>query len=282
MRAKELYQRAVRWLLAVLAGMVLAAGCSGNPNQRQTDNILEIRPGILEGYLKPEALPNSAALLPPPPAAGSAADELDLTISRKSLAYKGTSRWELATLDANLMFPRAAESFSCALGIPITKKHTPHLYMLLRRTLSDAGFSTYHAKSQYQRKRPFAVNYEPICTPDEEEFLLTNGSYPSGHTAIGWAWALILSEIAPGRADAVLARGRAFGKSRIICNVHWYSDVAEGRIMGAAAVARLHADSAFKADLEAAKDEVAAARARGLRPRRDCEAEAKALAQDPF
>jgi acid phosphatase (class A) len=47
-------------------------------------------------------------------------------------------------------------------------------------------------------------------------------------------------------------------------------------------VARLHADSAFKTDLEAAKTEVAAARARGLKPRRDCEAEASALAQDPF
>ena len=108
-----------------------------------------------------------------------------------------------------------------------------------------------------------------------------DGSYPSGHTAIGWAWALILTEIAPGQADAILARGRAFGKSRNICNVHWHSDVVEGRFMGAAAVARLHADPAFRAELESARAELAAVRAKGLKPMRDCEAEAEALAQYP-
>jgi len=51
-----------------------------------------------------------------------------------------------------------------------------------------------------------------------------------------------------------------FGQSRIICNVHWQSDVNQGRIMGAATVARLHADPGFLADLEAAKAEIAALR----------------------
>jgi NADPH:quinone reductase-like Zn-dependent oxidoreductase len=46
--------------------------------------------------------------------------------------------------------------------------------------------------------------------------------------------------------------------------VHWESDVIEGRFIGAAAVARLHADATFLADLEAAKTELAAVRAHGL------------------
>ena len=108
---------------------------------------------------------------------------------------------------------------------------------------------------------------------------MKDGSYPSGHTAIGWAWALILCEIAPEQTDAILARGRAFGQSRVICNVHWHSDVVEGRFMGAAAVARLHVDPAFRAEIEAAKAELAAVRAKGLKPTRDCQAEADALAR---
>jgi len=68
-------------------------------------------------------------------------------------------------------------------------------------------------------------NGAPVCTPEDEEVLRKDGFYPSGHTALGWAWALILTEIAPDRADAILARGRAFGVSRNICNVHWHSDV---------------------------------------------------------
>ena len=74
-----------------------------------------------------------------------------------------------------------------------------------------------------------------------------SGSYPSGHTAIGWAWALVLCEIAPEQTEAILARGRAFGESRMVCNVHWQSDVIEGRFMGASVVARLHAEPQFRA-----------------------------------
>ncbi len=264
--------------LLVLSCMAITAGCSSFEKERQPVEVPEIHPGILAGYLQPEALPNSLTLLPPPPAEGSAALALDEEVSRKSLALRDTARRELATEDANLMFPQAAGTFSCALGIPITAQDTPHLYMLLRRTLTDAGLSTYRAKNHYQRTRPFVVNQQPTCTPDEEPQLMKDGSYPSGHTAIGWAWALILTEIAPERADAILARGRAFGESRNICNVHWHSDVVEGRFMGAATVARLHADPAFRAELEAARAEYVAVCAKGLRPTRDCQAEADALA----
>ena len=45
---------------------------------------------------------------------------------------------------------------------------------------------------------------------------------------MGWAWALILSELAPDRADAILARGLAYGESRAVCGVHYASDVEAG------------------------------------------------------
>jgi acid phosphatase (class A) len=73
---------------------------------------------------------------------------------------------------------------------------------------------------------------------------------------VGWAWALILTELFPDHADAILKRGWEYGISRMVCNVHWHSDVVAGRAMGAATVARLHADKEFMADLEAAKREV--------------------------
>ena len=272
----------IRKMLLTLAIILAIAGCSSVDTVKIPAEVPEIHPGLLAGYLPPEALPNSLALIPPPPEQGSAALAFDEEVSRKALALRDTPRWALATEDANLKFPGAAGTFSCALGIPITEQGTPHLYMLLRRTLADAGLSTYTAKNNYQRKRPFMVNEKPICTPEEEEGLRKDGSYPSGHTAIGWAWALILSEIAPERADAILARGRAYGESRVICNVHWHSDVVEGRFMGAAAVARLHADPVFLAELEAAKTEFAAARVKGVEPSRDCKTETESLSYDLF
>ncbi len=264
-------------IIFILGCILVIAGCANVDTKKIPIEVPEIHPGILAGYLQQDSLPNSLALIPPPPAQGSAALAFDEEVSRKALALRDTPRWELSIEDANLMFPEAAGAFSCALGIPITEQDTPHLYMLLRRSAADAGLSTYTAKKHYQRKRPFMINGEPVCTPEEEEGLRKDGSYPSGHTALGWAWALILTEIAPDRADAILARGRAFGESRNVCNVHWHSDVAEGRFMGAATVAKLHANPAFRDEIEAAKTEFAAVRARGLKSTRDCQAEADAL-----
>jgi acid phosphatase (class A) len=266
-----------KMVLSMIIALAVFVSCSSFQKQSEPAEVAEIRPGILAGYLRSEELPNSLVLLPPPPAEGSAGLALDRDVSLKSFAIRGTPRWTLATRDAEMMFPDAAETFSCALNAPITEQDTPHLYRLLRRTLADAAFSTFSAKKKYQRMRPFMVNGEPICRPDQEKHLKNDGSYPSGHTAFGWAWALILTEIAPERTDAILARGRAFGQSRIICNVHWHSDVVEGRFVGSATVARLHADPAFRAELEAAKAEFAVVRSNGLKPTRDCKNEVDAL-----
>jgi acid phosphatase (class A) len=234
--------------------------CTGEKVPAAADvptQVNEIAPGLLAGYLSPDELPNSLELLPPPPEEGSAAFALDRETSSAYHELRGTERWDRAIQDAELHFPEAAEAFSGILGISITEDDTPRLYMLLRRTLTDAGLSTYAAKNHYVRQRPFMLNNEPICTPEDEEALRNDGSYPSGHTAVGWAWALILCEIFPEQTDAILARGRAFGESRMVCNVHWQSDVNAGRFMGAATVARLHADPGFMADLAAAKAEAA-------------------------
>ncbi len=264
-------------LVVALIYVGLPAGCASSGTLSQPSAMPEIVPGFVAGYLPQNALPNSLALLPPPPVAGSAALAYDEEINGKTLTLRGTPRWMLANEDANLMFPAAAGTFSCALNTRITEQDTPRLYMLLRRTLTDAGLSTYAAKDHYKRTRPFGVNKEAICAADERKTYVEDGSYPSGHSAVGWAWALILTEISPGDTDAILARGRAFGDSRLVCNVHWQSDVTEGRFMGASAVARLHADQTFRADLKAAKSEFDAVRAKGLSPLRDCLAEAAAL-----
>ncbi|MBI5589153.1 MAG: phosphatase PAP2 family protein [Deltaproteobacteria bacterium] len=270
-----------RRLLLVLVSVVVMAGCACYDGRSKPAAVSEIHPGFLEGYLSPNEIPSSLALVPPPPAEGSAAFALDEEISQKSFALRDTPRWLLAVSDANLTFPHAAGAFSCALNAPITEEDTPHLYKLLRRSLTDLGRSTGTAKDHYKRMRPFARNKEPMCTPDDKAALEKNGSYPSGHTAAGWGWALILSEISPEQTNAILARGLSFGESRNVCNVHWHSDVVQGRLIAAGTVARLHADPAFCADLDAARAELAAARNKGMKPTRDCSAEAAALAIKP-
>lgn len=243
-----------------------------------TEQIQEIAPGFLQGYMTSEDQLDSKEFVPPAPGKDSARQAMDNAWANNMLKLRGTARWEQAIRDADLHFPAAAEAFSCALGIPITEEGAPDLYMLLRRTLTDVGLASYSAKNAYQRERPFMINGQPTCTPDDEEALRKDGSYPSGHTSIGWGWALILIELSPGQTDAIAARGRSFGESRNVCNVHWYSDVVAGRLVGAAAVAKLHESKQFLAAMDAARSDITRARAAGLTPTVDCEAEARALA----
>jgi acid phosphatase (class A) len=254
-----------------LIGVAIMVWCSAAAAQDTP------KPKAVLGYLQRDMLPDSLRLLPAPPAADSAAFANDKAVSAKNLSVRDTPRWKLAISDADLKFPHAAGTFSCALGVPITEQDTPTLYRLLQRSLPDAGLSTYAAKDQYRRQRPFMSDDAPICTPDAHDRLMKDGSYPSGHTAIGWAWALILAEIAPEKTDAILVRGMAFGQSRVICNVHWQSDVDAGRLVGASVVARLHAEPEFRADLEMARSEVAIERSRSLPPTGDCSAEEATL-----
>ena len=274
----EMLNQSMRSVAAILT---LAAATLMSPRGPAADEATppEMPSGRAAGYLAKPL--DSASLLPRPPADGSAAQALDMQIDFADLALQGTDRWKLAGSDADLSFPHAADVFSCALNAPVTPSDTPRLYKMLQRVATDAGASTRTAKDRYRRARPFMLNHAPTCFPAADNALRTSGSYPSGHTAIGWAWALVLSEASPDLSEAILARGRAFGESRLICNVHWASDVIEGRFLGAATVARLNAEPEFLADLAAAKSELAAAQAKGLPPQTDCKLEAAALAETP-
>lgn len=241
------------------------------------DEVKSLRPGILAGYLPAGSWVNSLELLPSPPAAGSPAQAADTAAYQASRTLKDSARWQLAARDAELMFPKAADAFSCALGITVSAESTPHLNMLLRRTLADAGLATYRAKDTYKRQRPFMAGNDAICTPAEEAALRKDGSYPSGHAALGWAWGLVLTEVAPDRTNALAQRAYAFGQSRVVCGVHWQSDVDAGRLVGAAAVAQLHGNADFNAQLALARKEYQAERSKGGAAPQTCELEARAL-----
>ena len=266
--------------LATTSPATATATATANATTTATDPwaVPESRPGRAIGYLAPAAIPDSRVLVPAPPAIGSAALEHDHQVMRAALALRGTPRFEQAHRDADLEFPFAAGTFACALGVRIDAQRTPATWRLLRRTLADAAASTRTAKEHHQRPRPFVENGAPTCTPDDEAGLRGNGSYPSGHAAIGWIWALLLAQAAPEHTGALLARGRSYGESRLVCNVHWNSDIVQGRFLGSGTFARLQSDPVYQADMAAATAELAAARAQGFAPDRDCKAEAAALA----
>ena len=68
-------------------------------------------------------------------------------------------------------------------------------------------------------------------------------------------------ELGEEAAQLTLQRGFDFGQSRVVCRVHWQSDVAAGRLVASATYARLQSDPVFQAQRTLARKELAAARA---------------------
>lgn len=209
-----------------------------------------------EYYLIEPEVANSFELLPAPPESGSILFLYDKERYDWGRLQRNTPRGDQAVQDARLDAKGVAFAFSEAFGIEISEKRTPHIHKLITNMREDAGdLSTRHAKDYYMRVRPFKFFEAPTCNPEQQEALSTNGSYPSGHTAIGWATALVLAEINPGRQNEILKRGFEMGQSRVICGYHFQSDVDAARIVASAVVARLHANDAFMEQLGKAKKE---------------------------
>jgi acid phosphatase (class A) len=207
-------------------------------------------------YLEDSQVANSMELLPPPPEAGSIMFLYDEACYKWGKLQRNTPRGDQAMQDARVDGDGVPLAFSEAFGIDITKEITPEIHKLVLNMREDAGdLATRHAKEHYMRIRPFAFYNEETCNPEQQKELSTNGSYPSGHASIGWATALVLAEINTDRQNEILKRGFEMGQSRVICGYHFQSDVDAARIVASAVVARLHADSAFMAQLKRAKDE---------------------------
>ena len=66
---------------------------------------------------------------------------------------------------------------------------------------------------------------------------------------------MVLAEVAPENQDEVLRIGFNYGYDRVIVGYHWPSDVEAGRLLGAALVARMHADANFKQLIKQARAE---------------------------
>lgn len=202
--------------------------------------------------------PNSLLLLPAPPDAASVQFMYDQARYNWGKSLRNTKRGEQAFRDARVGGQDLPDAFAEVFGIRITPTDTPEIYKLIVGMREDAGdLATRDAKNHYNRQRPFAFYHEDTCNPEQQAELSTNGSYPSGHTSIGWATALVLSEVNPDNQDAILERGYQMGDSRVICGYHWQSDIDAGRVTGSAIVARLHADDGFLNQLDKAKKEFA-------------------------
>jgi acid phosphatase (class A) len=268
-------------ILVPAAGIAIVAFLVVRPGDLQTSNRLSAPASAQHysrlGYLAPQELPDTVALLPPPPPAGSAAMKRDEDARTAALRLNGSARYTLAAADANRDQAATTAAFQCAFGTEINAARTPILYKLLSRVRLDVRATSYIAKSHFLRPRPFAVYNTHTCYPPDEQNVRNDGSYPSARGAVGWAYALILADLNPERAAQIIARGHDFLQSRLVCDEEWQSDVDAGQTVAEATLRHIYQKADFRADLSAARKESAAALAApGAVP--SCRSERVALA----
>ncbi len=242
-----------RWILPLLMLMAPVAQSSvvmAQPVPVQTG-----------GYLAGQAPVDILKLLPPPPAHNSPQDIADRSVYAASALGIGGTGWKAAQAQATTTSPAFMETLSCALGVKVSKETTPVTMDVLIRVLTDFGPPMSQAKTYYKRARPFTTDAGQACDPmvaagqgDKLGF-----AYPSGHSGLGWLWALILGDAAPARAEPIRAWGQGVGDHRMDCRVHWSSDVAAGRILAVSVYDRVSMTPAYQADIKKVSAELAKA-----------------------
>ena len=208
-------------------------------------------------YIPQEEMTDVVRCIPAPPQDPSTAFDHDiLRYMWGKQQRKDSLRLEMAIRDAIWSLDTTLVILGEPFGVKITKEGTPAIYEVLTRGVTTIENIRFKPKAHYFRIRPFAYFQEPSIFPQDDEWLATEGSYPSGHTIRAWACALLMAEINPATAEAVFARAWESGESRVISGCHWQSDVDASRPVAGIGYARLQTSPAFRVDMARAQEEL--------------------------
>ena len=207
-------------------------------------------------YFTVEELPDLIKCLPAPPAFDSPEFANDVVRYQWGKTQRlDSARAAIAKRDAVWSYDALLAEFNIPFGLEISRTGTPEIWKLLETSLVTTDQMRVAPKAYYHRLRPFEMYGEHLLSPETEDDLRGEGSYPSGHTARGWLAALLLAEINPARADTLFARGWMYGESRVIEGAHWQSDVDATRAAASIGYAALQTSADFREQMEKAKAE---------------------------
>lgn len=205
-----------------------------------------------------QTVPDAGEFLPGPP------EETTVEYIKDYLQYawgktmRGTELGQQAQSDFNAKAPYYLDAFSKAMGVTLSSTETPYIAELFEYCMEYGNKSIEQAKISFPFfRRPYARLGEPSLIPLQENDYLNESSYPSREALMGWMYALLLTEICPGKQDVILNCGYTFGQASVITGYHWDSDVQAGRLLACALVCRLHNHNGVNSMINSAKAEYA-------------------------
>jgi acid phosphatase (class A) len=201
------------------------------------------------GYYTQSAPPDLSGILPPPPAQNSDTTKAELALlhqiqQSRTPAEVAAAQYDDQHEDISYLRSVMSERF--------TRGNLPLLTALSDRMESEGSAASALLKVEFPRPRPYQFDptLHPVC-----ETVPQPNSYPSGHTIVGYLDAFILIRMAPEKSREILARADNYAHNRMVCGVHYPSDIAAGREVAYVLFGYLMAQPRFQNDLAAARIE---------------------------
>ena len=215
--------------------------------------VLLLLPAAAQAALLNEAVVEPSHLLPPPPAPGSARGKAELEELKHIVAARTPEMLAAARHDDGDEKP---DLFQNVLGPALDLTKLPATSKVLNEVADEEDPGTKPAKAYFHRDRPWIVDpsIKTCVTPKPTQ---DHASYPSGHATRSFSMGIILASLVPAKAPAIMARADEFAENRLVCGMHFRSDIEAGQAMGTVIALSLMQNAAFKADYAAAKAELA-------------------------
>jgi len=194
-----------------------------------------------------------AAVLSPPPAPASVQAAYELAELQRLERERTEAEFARAKHDDEA---EDASIFAEAIGPGFDLKKLPATAKVMGEVRVEEKAAAKAAKAWFARSRPWIVDPRlQSCSKEDEP----KSSYPSGHATMGYSMGLVLAQIEPAHATQIMARASEYAENRLVCGMHFRSDIVAGQALGTLVAAKLMANPAFRQDVGAAAAELKAA-----------------------
>jgi acid phosphatase (class A) len=239
----------MKYRQTILLCLVLTAGVGMNAQQNEVSKPAATKPARAAYYVDPMIL-NVGLLLPPPPSPDSAENRADLVALHRIEQTRTPEQAAEAKADdaEEDMFV-----FKTVFGPGFTPEALPVTAAMGTHVKNEQSVVGNQLKLYYQRPRPYQIDatLHPVCALKTQ-----HDSYPSGHGMTGYLEAFTLVEIAPEKRTEILARADEYAHNRLVCGVHYPSDIEASRRVAYVVFGYMLATPRFQRDLAAAREEM--------------------------
>jgi acid phosphatase (class A) len=186
--------------------------------------------------------------LPAPPADDSAQTKAELKELLEIQATRTPEQEKAAIADAEENVWRFAD----VMGPDFDAAKLPKTAALFDRIVATEDVVDDHAKKAFNRPRPYMLDEQihPLLKKSK------SGSWPSGHSTIGYLMATVLGEMVPEKRNELFTRAAGYAENRLVAGFHYRSDTVMSRTGAALIAQKMEEQPDFKTEFDAAKAEL--------------------------